>query len=387
MSYFKFEEDDLFVNTIEAYPQYRFYMHSGTMYINDLPHISGAYTDNIIGVPKNYISLYEYNIDRQADQNIYPFIIKDASRQTFKCNSESDYGSVYNYGDQITSSYNISASIDREYFNSTSRNKIIALKNTLNHYSIISHHYEFSSSYGWDKANQTINLISIPSVLYGSTIRKGTLNLKYYISGSLVGELQDKNRNGELIQVGPTGSTGCGSVAGCVLYKEGFLLLTGSWNLNNTTIQTDASGPSKWIHFGYGTNDGNTIANTTVSASFEMQYSGSTNIQTMTMFAHAPYGELNWSNNPTYISASSNSLHCVHCATTSSYYYREHPSVIKNIVYSQFLDEEPKFKKTVYISKIGLYDEDKNLIGVAKVATPVRKTTDHQYTFKIKLDI
>ena len=60
---------------------------------------------------------------------------------------------------------------------------------------------------------------------------------------------------------------------------------------------------------------------------------------------------------------------------------------IKNIVYSQFADEKPKFKKTVYISKIGLYDENKNLVGVAKLATPVRKTEDHQYTFKLKLDI
>ena len=47
----------------------------------------------------------------------------------------------------------------------------------------------------------------------------------------------------------------------------------------------------------------------------------------------------------------------------------------------------PEFKKVVYISKIGLYDEDKKLIGVAKVATPVRKTEDQAYTFKLKLDI
>ena len=60
---------------------------------------------------------------------------------------------------------------------------------------------------------------------------------------------------------------------------------------------------------------------------------------------------------------------------------------LKNIVYSQFTDQTPEFKKVVYISKIGLYDEDKNLIGIAKVATPVRKTDDHSYTFKLKLDL
>ena len=67
-------------------------------------------------------------------------------------------------------------------------------------------------------------------------------------------------------------------------------------------------------------------------------------MQTMTMLAHAKYGELNYSN-------------------------------------------KPKFKKTVYISKVGIYDEEKNLIGIAKVATPVRKQEDHDYTFKLKLDI
>jgi len=388
MSLFKFDKDDLFINTIEAYPNYKFYIHSGTIYIDDMPHVSGANTDNIIGVPKGFASLYEYNIDKAASQNIYPYIIKDASRQTFKLRSVSDYGNQYDYGDQITSSYNMSSSIDREYFNSTTRKKIVALKSIMDHYSIHSPHYEFSSSVeGWDKSTQTINLISIPSIFYGSSIKKGSMKLKYYVSGSLVGELQDKNYNGELVQVGPENSTGSGSVAGCILYKEGIVMLTGSWDLNTTTIQTDVNGTSKWLHFGYGANDGNTIATSTVSASYLMEYSGTTKTQTMTMFAHAKYEDLNWSNNPTYLTKSTDEAHCCLVTATGSYFYRQEPTKIKNIVYSQFTDEKPQFKKTVYISKIGLYDKDKNLIGIAKVATPVRKTEDKQYIFKLKLDI
>ena len=60
---------------------------------------------------------------------------------------------------------------------------------------------------------------------------------------------------------------------------------------------------------------------------------------------------------------------------------------IKNVVYSQFTDQTPEFEKVTYISKVGIYDKDRNLIGVAKVATPVRKTEEKQYTFKLKLDI
>ena len=72
MSYYKFKPNDLFVNTIEAYPDVKFYIQSGSVYINDEAYISGTYSDNITGVPRNYISLYEYNINRDSGQRIYP---------------------------------------------------------------------------------------------------------------------------------------------------------------------------------------------------------------------------------------------------------------------------------------------------------------------------
>ena len=74
-------------------------------------------------------------------------------------------------------------------------------------------------------------LVSVPSIFYGREIQKGTVDLKFYISGTLVGELKDERENGELIQVGPTGSVYSGSTAGVVLYNEGVMILTGSWDL------------------------------------------------------------------------------------------------------------------------------------------------------------
>ena len=100
------------------------------------------------------------------------------------------------------------------------------------------------------------------------------------------------------------------------------------------------------------------------------------------MLATAPYGELNYSNNPTFLDSSE-----TQGITSGSLQFVEQPKKIKNVVYSQFLDEEPDFTKTTYISKVALYDADKNLVGIAKVATPVRKTEEKQYTFKLKLDI
>ena len=391
MTFFKFNEDDLFVNTIEAYPQYKYYIQSGTIYIDDVPHLAGANTDNITGVPKGFVSLFEYNIDRKSTDLIYPFVYKNSAQDSWKTVGTGSFHAKNQYGDILTSSYLLSSSISRYYYPTTttgsSRQRIFSLEPLFDQNTYLSPHYKYNSFYE-NKNTQEICLLSIPSILYGSSIKKGSLSLKYYITGTLMGELSDYRKNGELVQVGPAGSTGSGSVAGVVIYDRGFVALTGSWDLNEDSIAYDVTGSSKWTHFGFGVpnretgSNGVAISNTTLSASFLMEYSGTTRIQTMTMLAHAKYGELNHSNNPTFAS-SSNSLTFV----SGAYQIKETPKTIKNIVHSTFLDQKPKFDKVVYISKVGLYDKDKNLIGIAKVATPVKKTIDNQYTFKIKLDI
>jgi len=60
---------------------------------------------------------------------------------------------------------------------------------------------------------------------------------------------------------------------------------------------------------------------------------------------------------------------------------------IKNTVKSYYNNTTSEYQDTTYISKIALYDEDRNLIGVAKLATPVKKTPDRDFTFKIKIDL
>ena len=71
---------------------------------------------------------------------------------------------------------------------SSKGSKISALKNTLNNYTYLSHHYAYdSSSYAvvpneiapWNKGVQEMGLLSIPSIFYGRQIQKGTVNLKF----------------------------------------------------------------------------------------------------------------------------------------------------------------------------------------------------------------
>lgn len=381
MSYFKFGQNDIFYNTIEANPEYNYYIHSGTVYLDYLQDISGTYSDNILGVPKGYVSLYEYNINRPDDQRIYPFITKGGVRSTLRTVSDREWNTSYGYGgEEIAGNYNLSASITRFAITSSSRNKMDALKNVLNYYAIYSPHYQYSSSFG-NKETQDISLINIPAIMYGSSIKKGTMNLKFYVSGTVVGELKDTRHNGELVQVGPYGSTGTGSIAGVVLYNEGIILLTGSWALDSNSITYDgASDFARWKYFGMGANDSQIIDSTNLSSSFSIDYKGVNKIQTINMFCHAKNGELNFSNNPTYLSGSPT-------YNSGSRVFKTNQREIINIVSSSYTDVTPEFKKTTYISKVAIYDEDKNLIGIAKVATPVRKTEDKQYTFKLKLDI
>ena len=189
-----------------------------------------------------------------------------------------------------------------------------------------------------------------------------------------------------MVQTGPAGSTGSGSIAGVALYDEGFLVLTGSWSLdgvarNYINDPGNLKEPS-WLYFGVGANDG-IPAGTIPSSSYALEMNGVNKIPTLTMFAHADKGEMNHSNNPTYVTFGQDKN-----PATGSYVYSEPDSLsIKNIVSSSYADPTGSFQKTTYISKIGIYDEDKNLIGIATMATPIKKTQNRDLTFKLKLDI
>jgi len=116
----------------------------------------------------------------------------------------------------------------------------------------------------------------------------------------------------------------------------------------------------------------------------------------MTMFADAPAGELNNSQNMTWLSASTTgstpSLSIKNWRENSVYYdsgtYAEPEFLkIKNTVKSQYQNYDEEFEKQVFISQIGIFDEKKNLIGIAKLANPVLKKETDSFTFKIKLDL
>jgi len=510
MSLKKFGPNDLLINTMKAHPSCEFFIFDSNVYYNNIPHTSG--TINLgadVPITAGYVSLYELNVDRLSASTgrfiggplalkpdpddefdspiiltsdivdnglIYPFITKDGTNLTWRTiSTASNYDTDFEYGDVMSSSYPMSASITREYMaglagllktgdpsllppgesdmsytgedlgekcsddrpdplwpylpigkiscNKAKYPHYWALKSTLDYYGYMSEHYKVTASLNYGtcsttvyKDQQAINLISIPSIFYGSQIKPGSLSLKWYYTGSLAGELRDIKQNGELIQVSGNsqgfaeyipGTDGTGSTAGLVLYNEGFILLTGSWALNDQAVplisgSADTYSPS-WIFFGAGANDNVTQGTTNVTApedpagesnyknvSFILSFKGTTETQVVTMFANARRGESNFSNNPTYLTYISKSDAPANpdvWVKTSSYYFEEEERTVVNFVSSSAKQYSASFERQVYISKIGVYDDNKNLIGIATLADPVRKEEGQDFTFKIKLDI
>jgi hypothetical protein len=368
---------------------------------------------------------------------IFPYISKDSARASFKTAVGGDtiegmtptfYNNEFQFGDILTASYPQVCTITREFIEVPSGSGVtatdstegshgaynrhyVSLKNLFDIYSVKSRHFAVSSSFA-DKNTQPGNLIHVPSLFYGTKIRPGTLSLKWFFTGSLIGELRDTKRNGELIQVSGNADNN-GKVGGVVMYNEGFLYLTGSWkvekecpaislSISGTTAASNKKDPS-WIYWGVGMNDGVTINGTKnpaagspgstdqanlLSASYSITFEGETKTQVMTMYAHARRGEANYSNNPTFLKYGQPEM-----KYTSSHVYEENPNrLMKNTVSSAYgtgaiaSGYTASFQRQVYISKIGVYDKDYNLIGVATLGSPVLKKEDEDLAFKLKMD-
>ena len=442
----EFGPDDIFQNNLETSPGKKFTAYSGSLYVNESRYKG-------VNIGTGSISLYELNVDRTTspdDTNtVHAFIIKDGSNMSFQSVATGTYSEA-EYGTKLTGAYPLTASISRQYIyggrtypfaytigvqdiNRASANttdlyfsqskSLFALRTSVEKYKRYSPLYTFSGSKTVDPTippflTGAINLISIPSIFYGSSIERGSVDLEFYYTGTLMDRCRDEKRNGELISVQP-GSEVSGTTVGLVLYDEGFVFLYNEEPINGnaaildsyTATGSEGAGQGfrpNWTYFwsyntgssgsqGIAAADGvdhapggatRTDANFGYfpsSSHFAMSFRGKNTIPTLTMFANAPAGKLNNSLNPTWISSSySNWKELVHFDSSS--YVEPKEIAIKNTVESEYCNHEDQFEKQTFISKIAIYDDDKNLLGIAKLATPVLKKETDSYTFKLKLD-
>lgn len=448
MHRFEFKKDDLFINRLKTYPLYNIFIYQEKSYVNKDTRPTGSGGLVVFDINRNATGSYEAEMRLRVnaiDSGFKP-LFKSKIHQPLVKSHSGDYQWTSNYqdrvsvsskveasypplingvpasaGDFISSSYGIESPITRrlteasntltvnDYYNlglggiTTSTIPVkhdgsqrlynltaSALQNVAKKYTTLSPHFVFVPSESptglipsvgtRDLTRSDVNFIFIPSMYYGSSIKKGSVELNYYITGSKVGTCADINHNGTLI--GTSGSTS-GSVVGLVLYDEGIIMLTSSVSLESNSIEYTSGTPrdGSWLYYGTTLNDGVEASNTLASASYDLNFKGVNYVSSMTMFAHAKKGHLNHSNNPTYrdLEFERNQI------TGSGITFAEGTSDIANVVSASYTSAS--FDKVTYISKVHIYDEDGNLIGITSMAKPVKKTLEDEYTFKMKIDL
>ena len=94
------------------------------------------------------------------------------------------------------------------------------------------------------------------------------------------------------------------------------------------------------------------------NALYNVEFNNTTELNSTIYFCRASHNEFNYSSNPTYIGSDSQIR-------------------VKNTT----LDEP-----VTYITSIGLYSADNELLAVAKLSEPIKKTPENELTFRVRLD-
>ena len=196
-------------------------------------------------------------------------------------------------------------------------------------------------------SNSEVGIISIPSNLFGENIKPGSFNLE------ADGDIFTDDGEGNIFQNSTT-------KVGDIIYQHGMIILTAASSSNGTTGLVFGSGL-----YGtgvYGTNTlngelGDIISGSNITCSFE---------STITIY-ESQYkctireNEFNFTQNPTIVSSSSNSG-IISDFATGSYF-------------------------SPYITTVGLYNNDKELVAVGKLAQPLPLSPTTDVNIIINLDL
>jgi len=168
----------------------------------------------------------------------------------------------------------------------------------------------------------------------------------------------------------PTGEYGIlrsgsadGTIVGHVYYQAGIAVLTssvfeGATPTTNTSrvVTTGATTGSHADLFEDATID--QIANAVRYAYVNIDFNNTTELNSTIYFARANTADYNYSSNPTYLSSS------------------------KIVVKGNNSFAEP----VSYITTVGLYSADNELLAVAKLSEPLKKTPSNELTLRVRLD-
>jgi hypothetical protein len=101
----------------------------------------------------------------------------------------------------------------------------------------------------------------------------------------------------------------------------------------------------------------NSIADAFRRRLYNVSFNNTTELNSTIYFCRANAGDFNYSANPTYLSSS-------------------------KIVVKNSTTDEP----VTYATTVGLYSADNELLAVAKMSEPIKKTPSTEFTLRVRLD-
>ncbi len=159
---------------------------------------------------------------------------------------------------------------------------------------------------------------------------------------------------------------------GLLFYQAGVAVISGSvfsdsgdGGIINTSKGTVTFSPTNAGDTGFNTITASTndvMADNLRNRLYNLQFNNTTELNSTIYFCRANNTEFNYSSNPTYLSSSGG------------------PSEI--VVKDGMADNDPHS----YITSVGLYSPDNELLAVAKVSEPLKKNPSNELTLRVRLD-
>lgn len=197
-----------------------------------------------------------------------------------------------------------------------------------------------------------MKVLHVPSMFYGRQIATGSVRLvcQAYNRQGIVRVLQDDGRGGLYVSGSVSRASGGEDYRGVgwnkvgnVFYVEGLIVLTD---------------PSLW-DFGASGKD-----STTEDDLLQVQFDGVSRVPTKTFMCRMDAGDSNCSNNPTF------------------HVYDDRGTVDT----SDDRIVPIRSDGTTYVTAIGLYNEERRLVAVAKIAQPIRKREKDRSMIRLRMD-
>ena len=310
--------------------------------------VSGTYSDNNI---KNYAhqmfqSVYDYPYLSSSANHIFDIAVGFSTGSALSSSTANQVAkkvNIYNQMSQLMVGYDTTNAIQR---------------------------FDQDGDLGSGTKIDNAFFLSFARLLTKDEIKKGSFTLQVLTGGantspSGILTISDYGASTDYRTNSPAGEFGIlytssaavdGTGVGLIYYQAGLAVVSasvfnGNFGPRSETLYTSSVGT--YLTSGSITGSCNAFRNRL----YNVQFNNTTELNSTVYFCRANHNEFNYSSNPTYLSRG-------------------------QIVVKNNASDAP----VSYITTVGLYSADNELLAVAKLSEPLKKTVDNELTVRVRLD-